>query len=323
MKALQCEFCGGKLIAKAGDTFECVSCGMLYEKSRVQEMIQQVTGTVKVEGVATVDSLIKRGYLLLEECAWSGAEELFDRALDIDPENASAYVGFVLCGAALSNVDDLKQYDGDLLSDPNWQMAKRFAKGILSTDLKAIEHKWQLYQPIAEQKRQETERKRQEEHKRKLKEEQKKREEEQKLQEENRRLAEEEKRQKQAEEARIRDEKWKEDAQKQRQHEEMLIEKLKLYRRKESWRIAVVSVGFLIPMVIFWLIQGKQNDYNLVDFIVPIVFLLLSWVLLFFSNNRFVHEHVVAGWIALFLEIAFLSSSIMTVVEAFLGFGDR
>ena len=56
-------------------------------------MNQGVTGTVKVEGTANADSLIKRGFMELEDGQWEKADKLFEDALDIDPENGRAYLG--------------------------------------------------------------------------------------------------------------------------------------------------------------------------------------------------------------------------------------
>ena len=105
MAALTCEICGGKLVGKPGGVFECDSCGMEYStewaKAKIQEIrgtVQvegtvEVTGTVKVEGGANKESLLKRGYLLLEDSDWKGADECFDQVLNIAPECAEAYVG--------------------------------------------------------------------------------------------------------------------------------------------------------------------------------------------------------------------------------------
>lgn len=54
MKQLTCEICGGKLVGKAGGIFVCDSCGMEYDKSWAQEKIQEIKGTVKVEGPVDV-----------------------------------------------------------------------------------------------------------------------------------------------------------------------------------------------------------------------------------------------------------------------------
>ena len=105
MAALTCEICGGKLVGKPGGVFECDSCGMEYStewaRAKIQEIrgtVQvegtvEVTGTVKVEGGANKESLLKRGYLMLEDGDWKGADACFDQVLEIAPENAEAYLG--------------------------------------------------------------------------------------------------------------------------------------------------------------------------------------------------------------------------------------
>ncbi len=103
--ALQCEICGGKLIGKPGGIFECDSCGMEYNtewaKAKIQEIkvtvkvegTVEVTGKVQVEGNATTESLLKRGFMALEDEHWDEAQKLFSRIIEADPENADAYLG--------------------------------------------------------------------------------------------------------------------------------------------------------------------------------------------------------------------------------------
>ena len=59
MAALTCEICGGKLIGKPGGVFECDSCGMEYSTEWARNKIQEIKGTVKVEG--TVDGVPFQG----------------------------------------------------------------------------------------------------------------------------------------------------------------------------------------------------------------------------------------------------------------------
>ena len=54
MEKLVCDICGGKLIAQSGGVFVCDSCGMEYSKDRIKEMVQEIQGTVKVEGSVDV-----------------------------------------------------------------------------------------------------------------------------------------------------------------------------------------------------------------------------------------------------------------------------
>lgn len=119
MAALQCEICGGKLIGKPGGIFECDSCGMEYStewaKAKVQEIkgtvkIEgpvEVTGTVKVEGGASVDSLLKRGWMMLEEEDWDHADEYFEKVLDIQPECAEAYAGKLCVEKKYRKLEDM------------------------------------------------------------------------------------------------------------------------------------------------------------------------------------------------------------------------
>ena len=50
MAALVCEICGGKLVVQSGGVAKCDSCGMEYTKERIQEKIQEIKGTVKIDG---------------------------------------------------------------------------------------------------------------------------------------------------------------------------------------------------------------------------------------------------------------------------------
>ena len=101
-------------MAKAGGIFECDSCGMQYDKTRIQEMVQEIKGTVKVEGTVEVqgtvkvdgpvkveggvniESLLKRGWLALEDKKWDEAVDFFNEALNLNAECSDAYLG-ILC----------------------------------------------------------------------------------------------------------------------------------------------------------------------------------------------------------------------------------
>ena len=111
MAALQCELCGGKLVGKPGGIFECDSCGMEYSTEWAKAKIQEIRGTVKVEGTVEVtgkvqvdgpvkveggvniESLLKRGWLALEDEKWKDAAKFFDDALNYDAECGEAYLG--------------------------------------------------------------------------------------------------------------------------------------------------------------------------------------------------------------------------------------
>jgi len=94
MAAILCDICGGSLSMDAsGDFAVCESCGMKHTKDRVKAMAQEITGTVVVSNIASIESLMKRGHLALEDSQWQEADEYFDKVLDINAEYAPAYVG--------------------------------------------------------------------------------------------------------------------------------------------------------------------------------------------------------------------------------------
>ena len=97
MKKMQCEVCGGTTIKKIGESmFECQSCGVQYGKEEVQKLLVEiegtveVTGTVKIDRSEEVDNAIKRAEQFYEKGDTEKAEEYYNKALDLDPDNAVA-----------------------------------------------------------------------------------------------------------------------------------------------------------------------------------------------------------------------------------------
>lgn len=146
MAALQCEICGGKLMAKSGGLFECEYCGMQYDKTRIQEMVQEIKGTVKVEGTVEIkgtvkvdgpvkveggvnaESLLKRGWMALEEAKWKEADGYFDEALNLNAESTDAYWGRLCAKYKCSTTDMLiAQYNVGLETDNDFQKVIRFS----------------------------------------------------------------------------------------------------------------------------------------------------------------------------------------------------
>ena len=117
---LQCEICGGKLIGKPGGIFECDSCGMEYDTAWAKEKIQEITGTVKIEGPVDVqgtvkvdssankEALLQRGMMALEEEKWDEAKRFFDQALNFDAKYGKAYLGLVMAEEKCTGMEALK-----------------------------------------------------------------------------------------------------------------------------------------------------------------------------------------------------------------------
>ena len=153
MAALSCDICGGKLMAKAGGIFECDSCGMQYDKTRIQEMVQEIKGTVKVEGTVEVqgtvkvdgpvkveggvniDSLLKRGWLALEDEKWKDAAKHFDDALNYNAECGEAYLGKLMADLKVHRREEVGSQKRMLKNEGNYRKALRFANEELKAEL--------------------------------------------------------------------------------------------------------------------------------------------------------------------------------------------
>lgn len=176
MAALSCEICGGKLMAKSGGIFECDSCGMQYDKTRIQEMVQEIKGIVKVEGTVEVqgtvkldgpvevkggtskENLVKRAKMKLEDAAyvcsgtrWFLAENsdyhpikaLLEQALEIDPEYGEALLYMVLIENGCKTVDEFRaKYVRKQEKNKTFQRFRQFAKDDLAILANDIQHEF-------------------------------------------------------------------------------------------------------------------------------------------------------------------------------------
>lgn len=172
---LQCEICGGKLVGKPGGIFECENCGTEYSTEWAKAKIQEITGTVKVEGTVEVtgkvqvenggpnaESLVKRGMMLREELSelvhknsaeYEKREELeqaarssFERALDVDPENGDAYWGLYLLEKSWLSPEDIRReapYERTLEDDHSYyRRVRELAAGDTKMALESMEALW-------------------------------------------------------------------------------------------------------------------------------------------------------------------------------------
>jgi len=127
MAVLVCDVCGGKLVMGAGGVAVCDSCGMEHSKDRMQEKVQEIKGTVQVSNIASLESLMKRGRLALEDSDWKQADEYFNKVLDIDPEYAPAYVGKLCAELKVRQEELLENNEKPLTEYSLYQKAVRFA----------------------------------------------------------------------------------------------------------------------------------------------------------------------------------------------------
>ncbi len=91
MKKMQCEICGGTTIKKIGEnTFQCQSCGIEYSNEEVKKLLVEITGTVKLNRTEEIDNTLRRGEQFYEKGETEKAEQYYNRALDMDPDNPQA-----------------------------------------------------------------------------------------------------------------------------------------------------------------------------------------------------------------------------------------
>lgn len=149
---LQCEICGGKLVGKPGGIFECENCGTEYSTEWAKAKIQEITGTVKVEGTVEVtgkvqveggtvqvdtsankDALLKRAFMLIKDGEKEKADELLEQVLNIDPECGEAYLGKLMILMKVRTRDTLINSRWFIDQDKNYRKACEYG----SPELKA------------------------------------------------------------------------------------------------------------------------------------------------------------------------------------------
>ncbi len=97
--------------------------------------------TVKETVITTATNVniapfLKRAYMFLEDGDFDSADEYCEKVLDIDPENAEAYVGKLMIEFSVERQSDLATCDEALEASKNYQKAVRFANEDLARTLK-------------------------------------------------------------------------------------------------------------------------------------------------------------------------------------------
>lgn len=94
---------------------------------------------------ATVDALMKRGYLYLEDHDWKNAKGYFDASLDVDPENAQAYIGMLLSELHIEHEEEVIKSKIPFTDNYYYQKALRFAKGSYKQKIEEYNFKNVMY----------------------------------------------------------------------------------------------------------------------------------------------------------------------------------
>ena len=93
------------------------------------------TVVVQQPSNASIASLLRRAFLFLEDGEWSKADEFCEQVLNLDPENAQAYLGKLMAELHVNNQEDLKNCPQPFDSQNNYKKAMRFGDKSLQKKL--------------------------------------------------------------------------------------------------------------------------------------------------------------------------------------------
>ena len=79
--------------------------------------------------------LLKRAFMFLEDSDWKSANEYCEKVLDIEPENASAYLGKLMAELRVCRQEDLKDMREPFDNNNNYKKVLRFADETLKNTL--------------------------------------------------------------------------------------------------------------------------------------------------------------------------------------------
>ena len=86
-------------------------------------------------GNANPEALLQRVFLFLEDKEWRSADEYCEKVLDIDPQNAQAYLGKMMANFKVSKRQNIKDIKRTITNDSNYQKVLRFADEVLRNEL--------------------------------------------------------------------------------------------------------------------------------------------------------------------------------------------
>lgn len=92
MAALVCDICGGKLSMGSGGIAVCESCGMEHTKERLQEKIQEIKGTVRIDNSHMVENYLNIARTAYDASNLAEAESYCNKVIEISPINPEAWL---------------------------------------------------------------------------------------------------------------------------------------------------------------------------------------------------------------------------------------
>ncbi len=116
VKKLVCDVCGGQIEMQAGGKGACTSCGTPYSADIMKEKIQEIKGTVKIDGAVEIvngnaekDRLIKTAQECFRKGAVDEAGKMFGKISKDYPNEWKAWMGMVYCESLSLTDNDIRQ----------------------------------------------------------------------------------------------------------------------------------------------------------------------------------------------------------------------
>ena len=120
---------------------------ILFNMEKYIPLKKETTTVIQKETVAassnnpTTDSYLKRAFMFLEDGDWRNADEYCEKVLDIDPENARAYLGKLLAELNIKKQEELQDHVERFTKNNNYQKILRFADPELRGMLQSFEER--------------------------------------------------------------------------------------------------------------------------------------------------------------------------------------
>ena len=125
MPIFKCKKCGGTIQFNPGDIIGvCDTCGM---KLTLPEL----------DSANKANPLLRRVFMFLEDGDWQRADEYCEKVLDLDPENAEAYLGKLMAELHVKTREALKDQPEPFDNQSNFQKVLRFGDEEMKQQLTA------------------------------------------------------------------------------------------------------------------------------------------------------------------------------------------
>lgn len=86
---------------------------------------------------AEAESMLKRAFMFLEESEWTKANDLLEKVLDIEPENARAYLGKLMAVAKVNKEENLAKIAADFSNNINYIKSVKFSDDVTKKKLQS------------------------------------------------------------------------------------------------------------------------------------------------------------------------------------------